>query len=495
MRILSKTLLTERPDLPHGPAPKTRRVLQFGEGGFLRAFVDQMLDAANEALGLDLGVVVVQPIPRGALETLRAQDHLYTVLLRGISAGRTQKERRIITCLLGSVNPYTEYGALLAEARNPDLRFIVSNTTEAGIVYTGEDRFEDTPPASFPGKLTRFLYERYTVFSGDPARGLVLLPCELIDGNGDALREAVRRIAQDWALPEDFLTWLSGANLFCNTLVDRIVTGFPREEAQDLWREMGYRDDLLDVGEPFGLWVIEGPEALEAELPLARAGLPVVFTRDVTPYKQRKVRILNGVHTALMPVGYLAGKNTVGECLADPLLRRMTGHCLNREILPTLDMPQEELRTYADSVLERFENPFNRHALLSIALNSISKFRARVLPSLLAYQQRIGALPPLLTLSLVALIFFYRGRLSEQGTLVGDRNGELYPIVDDQSVIDFFLKHRKRHGLPMVREVLENTAFWGQDLNEIPGLCQAVADLMQRLRTVGVYAVLEDLDE
>lgn len=493
MMQLNRANLSQLPQAPLGRAPATERVLQFGEGGFLRAFADWMLDIANEKLGLDAGVVVVQPIAQGLLAALAAQDHLYTVLLRGVQEGKTRCESRIVQSLTRGIDPYVDFAAYLAAARQPALRFLLSNTTEAGIVYTGEDRIEDAPQASFPGKLTRFLYERYQAFDGAPDKGFVLLPCELIDRNGDTLLACVQKTAEQWGLGAGFARWIRESNWFCNTLVDRIVTGFPRQEAPALWQGLGYRDDLLDVAEPFGLWVIEAPAFVAEELPLDRAGLPVIFTEDATPYKLRKVRMLNGAHTAMVLGAFLAGKNTVGECMADPVIRRFLEHVLYAEIMPTLDLPQAELQAFAASVLERFQNPFNQHYLLSIALNCVSKFRARVLPTIQAYVARRGVLPPALTYALAALIAFYSGHLSEQGQMVGQRGGEAYPIVDDQAVLDFFVCHEHDGIVPRVRAVLGNVAFWGEDLRRIPDFEAAVADQLGRIQSLGALGAMEEL--
>ena len=326
----------------------------------------------------------------------------------------------------GGLNPYEDFDAFLAQARNPDLRFIVSNTTEAGIVYTGQDRLEDRPQASFPGKLTRLLYERWQ--AGLP--GLIMLPVELIDNNGGELHTCVLKTAEQWKLPAAFMTWLEQENVFASTLVDRIVTGYPRQEAQALCEELRYEDKLLVAAEPFALWVIEGPASIAKALPLDRAGLPVVFTDNVKPYKMRKVRVLNGAHTSMVLAAYLCGLDTVGECMADPLVRSYLLHILDQEILPTLPKDLEETQAFASAVVERFENPFNRHLLMSIALNSVSKFRARVLPSIHAYAGQFGKLPPALTFSLAALLAFYRA-----GTRAKDG---AYTVADDAPVLAAF---------------------------------------------------------
>ncbi|MDR1570050.1 MAG: tagaturonate reductase [Oscillospiraceae bacterium] len=465
--------------------PSRAAVLQFGEGNFLRAFVDWMIDVANEKLGLNVGVRVVQPIERGMVDALSAQDNLFTVLLRGKQNGRVVKEARIVRSVIGAVNPYEDFDAFLSEARNNDLMIVVSNTTEAGIAYTGNDRFDDRPPASFPGKVTRLLYERWS--AGLP--GLVFAPCELIDANGDALRECVLKTAAQWSLEPAFQLWLVEENEYLNTLVDRIVTGYPRQEAEELWTELGYRDNLLDVAEPFGLWVIQSSDRFERALPLHKAGLPVIFAPDVDPYKKRKVRLLNGAHTAMVHAGYLCGLDTVGECMGDPMIRRFMALALENEIMPYLPLDQDDVRAFAEAVVERFENPFNRHLILSITLNSISKFRARVLPSIDIYIEKNGVPPPALAFSMASLLAFY---------LNGEREKDgAYPLVDDAPALACFEKARGGAPRDAARALLAESPacdiLWGGSLARLQGFIDAVANDLERIDRLGMRAALECL--
>lgn len=460
--------------------PDKIAVLQFGEGNFLRAFVDWMLDIANERLDLNLGVMVVQPIAQGLVDTLNAQDGLYTVLLRGKENGAVTRQTRAVGCVRGGLNPYADFDAFLAQARNPDLRFIVSNTTEAGIVYTGQDALEDRPPASFPGKLTRLLYERWQ--AGLP--GVIILPVELIDNNGGELHDCVLKTVEQWKLPPAFKAWLEWENVFAGTLVDRIVTGYPREDARALCEELGYEDKLLVAAEPFALWVIEGPDSIANALPLDQAGLPVVFTDNVKPYKMRKVRVLNGAHTSMVLAAYLCGLDTVGECMADPLVRPYLLHILDREILPTLPKDLEETQAFANAVVERFENPFNRHLLMSIALNSVSKFRARVLPSIHAYVEQFGSLPKALSFSLAALLAFYRAGARE-------KDGA-YTVADDAPVLEAFEATRGEVPAVAVPKLLANAALWGEDLCAVDGLCARVTKVLETIEQAGMRAALTE---
>lgn len=464
------------------------RVVQFGEGNFLRAFVDYMLDVANDREAFDGSVAIVKPIEAGGLDAFRRQDCVYTVILRGGKEKSPSVEKRIVTSVDRAVDAYGEYEKFMGLARLESLRFIVSNTTEAGIVYDGTDSFSLEPPKSYPGKLTKFLYERYKAFQGDERRGVILLPVELIEANGRKLKECVLRLSHLWNLEEGFRAWTERCCVFCSTLVDRIVTGYPKDEAEALERELGYEDRLLDTAEPFALWVIESdrPELVEKEFPLDRAGLPVVFTKDQTPYRERKVRVLNGAHTSTVPGAYLAGFDTVGECMKDPVVRGFMEEAVYREIVPTVHLPREEVVGFADSVFERFENPFIRHMLLSIALNSVSKWKVRVLPSLKDSLAETGRLPRCLTFSFAALLKFYSSDRMEGGALVGERNGVPYRILDDAEVLSFF---RESSGLPdaeLARKAAARADFWGGDLNLIPGFRDLVSEDLALIRERGM---------
>ena len=468
------------------------RVLQFGEGNFLRAFVDYFIDMMNEKAGFNTKVVLTQPIAPGLAKLVNAQDGLYTLLLRGSENGQAVDARRVISCVSRCLNPYEDYAALLEVAHNPELRWIVSNTTEAGIVYDPAPKFEDTPPASFPAKLTRFLYERYTAFSGAADKGLVILSCELIDNNGKELAACVDKHITAWALSDEFAAWVKNSCIFCSTLVDRIVPGRIRDAAAvaKLEEELGYHDELLDVGEVFGFWVIEGPQSLAEELPFAKAGLPVIFTDDVTPYKKRKVRILNGAHTSMVLGAYLAGQNIVRNCMQDDVIRGFMNKAIYDEIIPTLPLPRAELDEFAAAVADRFNNPFVDHELLSISLNSTSKWRARVQPSLESYLEEQGKLPRCLTLSLAALIAFYGCHIEgkEDNALVCRRPaGDVYKVMDDAWVLDFYWQNKDAAPADLAEAVLKNEEMWGRDLTALPGFADAVKADLALIMEKGAY--------
>ncbi len=432
-------------------------VIQFGEGGFLRGFVDYFFQKLKDQGLFDGSVVIVQPIERGMCETLMRQNCEYNLFLRGVEDGKVVDEHTHIDVISRCVNPYTDCEGYLALAENPDFRFIVSNTTEAGIEFVPENRFEDTPARSFPGKLTQLLYRRYRL--GLP--GFIILSCELIDHNGEELRKCCLQYAQLWGLEAGFKDWLLCANDFCSTLVDRIVTGFPRDEHQTLCERIGQQDDMMDTAEIFHLWVIQGHH--EDELPLQKGGFHVIWTDDVDPYKKRKVRILNGAHTSMVLGAHLYGLETVGECLKDARVSALLKKCIFEEIIPTIGDTQEN-RQFGEAVLERFSNPFIRHLLLSIALNSVSKFKARVLPTILEYKEQFGAYPKGLTFSLAALIAFYRTDAANDGE-------EIVRFMKGASVAD----------------ILKKDAYWGQDLSDLLPEVQRWYDLIEENGMAAAY--------
>ncbi len=475
------------------------RVLQFGAGVFLRGFVDWMIDGMNRK-GLFRGrVVVVASITPGTVQTLNQQNGAYTHFARGIENDRLVEEKRIVTAIRRGIDVYKNFDEYLKCAHNPDLRFIVSNTTEAGIEYRAEDRQGDMPPVSFPAKLTLLLIERYKAFEGDVSMGFVFLPCELIERNGDKLKETVLQTAENWGLDPKIVKWITEANIFTNTLVDRIVTGFPRDEIQTLWRQSGYVDDLFNTSEVFHLWVIEGPPSLARELPLREAGFNVIFTGDMTPYRDRKVRILNGAHTATVLAAYQAGENLVGECMKDPLIRSFMTRAIYDEVIPTLTLTRQELDAFAVAVFERFSNPFIHHALLGISLNSISKYKTRVLPSVEQYFAMKGELPARLTFALAALITFYCGTEVRDGALIGHRGGEEYRIHDGHSILETFARlwsgfDGSGEGIRKLTEsVLQREDWWGKDLRGLPGFSQSVSGYVESILTRGMRASLQQV--
>ena len=466
------------------------KIMQFGEGNFLRAFVDYFFDIANEKAGFNGKAVLVQPIASGLTDLINQQEGLYTLYLRGSEKGQKIDSKRVISSCSRAINPYAPNGwqSVLDLAKSPALEIVVSNTTEAGIVYDPSCKCDDIPPSSFPAKLTRVLYERFK--AGLP--GLVILSCELIDNNGKELLSCVNKHIDDWGLGSDFKDWVNTQNIFCSTLVDRIVPGRIRDpqELAALNQANGYEDALLDVGEVFGVWIIEGPAGLEDKLPFKKAGVNVHVVPDVTPYKKRKVRILNGAHTGFVPGAYLAGFDIVRDCMNDDIIRGFMNKMLYDEIIPTLPLDKQDLTNFAEAVQDRFNNPFVNHELMSISLNSTSKWRARNMPSFLEYVDAKKSLPPCLTMSLAAYIAFYSSdiqELTEKG-LVCSRGKNTYTVSDDRWVLEFYFAHKDDEPEALVNAVLTNKDMWGQNLTEIPGLEAEIVKDLKMIRAEGAKA-------
>lgn len=503
MSRLNKTMLAGEikfpPGLEAGPYPGhlPERVLQFGEGNFLRAFVDWMFHELNKK-GLFQGrVVVVQPLARGLVEELNRQDGLYTLILRGYQDGRMVEKREIITSISRGLNPYEDWPAVLHCAEDPEIDIIISNTTEAGIIYDPGDSLTAAPPRSFPGKLTAFLYHRFRHFQGDPDKGMLILPCELIDRNGDNLKAITLRLAGEWGLPEGFRQWLQEANQFFNTLVDRVVPGYPREEAEELAGELGYQDALLDTGELFHLWVIEGPEHFKEKLPFHKAGLNVIWTDDLTPYRTRKVRILNGAHTSTAAVAFLSGIDTVREAVEHPRVGRFMEDLIYNEVIPATDLDQSMLAEFAGEVLQRFRNPTIVHRWESILLNTTSKYKTRVLPSLLDYAAKNKAVPAKLTFSLAAMAVLFKDGKTNGRQFAGERAQGRFSLEDDPEALAFWQGAWQQYqgtaasALGTAKYILGSSAIWGRDLNTVPGLAEKLGEYLQEIITCGMAAALE----
>lgn len=465
------------------------KVIQFGEGNFLRAFVDWQIDKMNKEADFNGSVAVVQPLEGGLIHMLNEQDCLYTLYLQGIQNGKATKTHTVIDCIDRAVDPYKDYNKYLELAEIPSVRFIISNTTEAGIVFENDDKLEGGCQNGYPSKLTALLYHRFKTFNGALDKGLNIIPCELIDRNGEKLKEIVLKYAEIWNLGDEFITWINTANTFFCSLVDRIVPGYPRDTIEEVRAELGYDDNLVDVGEVFHLWVIEGPQCLKEELPIEKAGLNVKVVDDMTPYRTRKVRILNGPHTAMVPVAYLYGLETVGETVDHEIMGQYVRELIFEEIVPTLDLPHDELVQFGNDIIERFQNPYVKHYLMSIALNSMSKYKTRDLPSLTEYLKRKGELPRKLVYSLAALIEFYKGK----------RGNEDIKLADDEHILELYKNlwsecDGSESGLKtLVTKVLAYDRNWGMDLNEIEGLTQSVTDNLILIEKAGMKEAVKSV--
>lgn len=463
------------------------RVLQFGEGNFLRCFVDWMFHQLNKKAGFDGSVVVVQPIDKGMVNMLNEQDGLYTIYLRGLKNGKAESNHEVIDVISRGINAYEDFPSYLKTAEQPDIRYVISNTTEAGIAFDDNDKSTDTPPSSFPAKLALWLNHRYKAFKGDPSKGVHIIPCELIEKNADNLKKIILQLAAKWDYEVDFVNWLNKSCTFNNTLVDRIVPGYPRERIGEITTELGYEDKQVVEGEPFHLWVIQASDGLQKELPFPSIGLDVLYVDDITPYRTRKVRILNGAHTALVPVAYLYGIDTVRESVEHPVVGKYLRDTIFEEIIPTLDLPKKELEQFANEVIDRFRNPYIKHLLMSIALNSWSKFETRVLPSILEYKKRKGVIPERLAFSLAATIAFYKGKRGDETIALNDDGGVMALLKSAWESTDGSEPGIKQ----LVTKVLGYEKNWKQDLNQVEGLNDAVTKHLINIEKHGVKKAIE----
>ncbi|MCL6217524.1 tagaturonate reductase [Zunongwangia pacifica] len=453
------------------------KVVQFGEGNFLRAFVDFVIDKLNKEANFNAGVAVIQPLAGGLVELLNEQDGLYNLFMKGVKQGEEIQEQRTISCIQKGINPYKNYDEYLKLAEEESLEFIISNTTEAGIAYDESDTLEGAPHNSFPAKLTALLYKRFQYFKGDSAKGLTIIPCELINYNADTLKKIILQYAELWKLEADFVTWINTSNSFHNTLVDRIVPGYPKDDIDAYQSKLELEDKLIVSAEVFLLWVIEGGDALKAKIPFDQIDENILVVEDMQPYRTRKVRILNGAHTTMVPFSLLFGNETVKETVDHEFTGAFVKEAIFNEIIPTLSLPEEELKTFAEEVLDRFRNPFIKHQLASIALNSVSKFKVRVLPSLLAFQKDCNRLPLHLTFAFACLIRFYRG----------EWNNQTLPINDDDSVVAELKRIWELHSYQEISEqALKNEKFWDQDLTKISELKDQVATALELIETKGI---------
>ena len=466
------------------------RILQFGKGNFLRAFAEWTVQQLNESsLEFQSSIAIVEATPRGGGEMINQQDGLYYLILEGIKEGQPTRTTQLIDCVNRCINPYKEYSAYEQLIESPDLRIIISNTTEAGIQWAEGETLDMQPQPSFPGKMAALLYKRYKQFAGAADKGLIILCCELIENNGDRLKELVLKHANNWDLEADFIEWLEQCCAFCSTLVDRIVSGFPKDRITEIQSELGYEDQLVVVGEHYHNWVVKAPDWVAAEFPADKVGLNVSFVdaakqREI---REQKVRILNGSHTGTMAAAYLSGFDTVREAMEDPCIGQFVKDMVAQEIVPNISGDPDYLQQFADKILERFYNPFIHHEWLSISLNSMSKWETRVLPSLLDALKNNGALPERITLSLAALIAFYRGRRGE----------ESYSCKDNADILELYDKvwgDYESNTLELeslVRTVLAYEANWKRDLNQIPGLTTAVTRKLASILTYGMRETLK----
>ena len=453
------------------------KVIQYGEGNFLRAFVDYIIDKLNKEADFNAGVAVIQPLAGGMVEMLNEQDGLYNLFLRGIKNGEETEEIHTISCIQQGLNPYEDYDKYLALATGEELQFLISNTTEAGISFDDTDTLDGKPHSSFPAKVTALLYKRFNHFEGASDMGLTIIPCELINHNADTLKKTILQYADLWELGDAFKSWVETSNSFHNTLVDRIVPGYPKDDIESYQSQLAFKDNLIVSAETFLLWVIEGDERFKAKIPFDKIDDNVLVVEDMQPYRTRKVRILNGAHTTMVPFSILFGNETVKETVDNEFTGKFVRDAVFKEINPTLDLPEEELSAFADAVFDRFRNPFIKHQLSSIALNTVSKFKVRVLPSLLAFEKEYNRLPENLTFALACLIRFYKGSWK----------GAALPVNDDATVVAEFEAAWEQGGYEAIsNRILSNTAYWDQDLTQVGDLEARIAQALELIEEYGV---------
>jgi tagaturonate reductase len=469
-----------------GVSSYPERIIQFGEGNFLRAFVDWIIWNMNKKADFNSSVVVVQPIDKGMIDMLNAQDDLYHVNLQGLDKGKTVNSLDLIDVISRALNPYTQFEEFLKLAENPEMRFVISNTTEAGITFDAECKLEDKPAKSYPGKLTQLLYHRFKTFNGDKTKGLIVFPCELIFLNGHKLKETIYQYIDLWNLGAEFKTWFEEACGVYATLVDRIVPGFPRKDIDAIKEKLQFDDNLVVQAEIFHLWVIEAPKSVEKEFPADKAGLNVLFVDSEAPYHERKVTLLNGPHTVLSPVAYLSGLNIVREACQHEVVGKYVTKVMTDELMETLNLPKEELKQFAHDVLERFNNPFVEHAVTSIMLNSFPKFETRDLPGLKTYLERKGELPKGLVLGLAGIITYYKGGKRADGA-------EITPN-DDPKIMDLLTNLWASGSTKKVAEgVLAAEFIWNENLNNIPGLTDLVVSYLDSIQSKGMLETVKSI--
>ncbi len=448
------------------------KIVQFGGGNFMRGFTDYVIDKLNKEAEFNAGIVNVQPTPNGSVHKLEEQGNLYTLFSRGIKKGEIIDEKCVISAIQKSVNPYADYNSFLELAKEEELEFVFSNTTETGIAYDETENTYEGPHKNFPAKVAVLLHERYKHFNGAADKGLRIIPCELIEENAVVLKGIILKYAQLWNLEEGFAQWIEQSNHFHNTLVDRIVPGYPKDDAATYEDQLDYEDQVMVVSETFLLFVIQEAENLNDRIPFTKINEQILVVDDIQPYRLRKVRILNGGHTLMLAPAILSGKETVKESVDDQFIGKFLKDAIFNEVNPTLGLNETELKEFAEEVFDRFRNPFIKHHLASIALYFVSKFKVRVLPSLLTYIENKGKLPVNLTFSLASLIRFYQGSFGEKAL----------PLNDEEGIVAKFKEIWANEEYEKVAELaLSETSFWDRDLTQVEGLKTAVAKALYEI--------------
>lgn len=494
---MKKLNLSSFPELKSN-APE--KIIQFGEGNFIRAFIDWIVYKMNKADIYNGRIVAIQPTPHGkVVGKLNAQDSLFTTILRGIENGKKVDNREIVNSISRGINPYTNWSDVLKCAENPDIEIVFSNTTEAGLKYNSDDTMQMTPPLSYPAKLTLYLYHRYQYFNGAKDKGMYILPCELLENNGALLKNIILKYIDQWNLPDEFKTWLETSNKFYNTLVDRVVSGYPKDEISKLTAELNYEDTLIACGEPFLFFAIEGDKSLNDKLPLLDSGLNIVIEDNIAKYRLRKVRILNGGHTANVPATFLAGLDTVTQMMDDHITGKFTRQTIRNIILPSISLDKQMLTQFADATIERFQNPFIKHHLQSILLNCTAKFKARVLPSLIEYHAKFHKFPKNLCFAFAAYIYLYKTDKVDKNYFYIKHNNQECKLQDDETAVVKLTTAWKsyQHDLISANKVAEtilaDNDLWSVDLTKYPELINAVANYLYEIDLKGTKEIMQSL--
>ncbi|MHA1267392.1 MAG: tagaturonate reductase [Candidatus Helarchaeota archaeon] len=477
------------------------KILQFGEGRFIRAFLNYFMEVANHKQIFNGRSIIIQPRKADKAQLINAQDGLFTLCSRGLRNGVQYQKFMIISSIKEAIAAKIDWNTILTIAELPTIQIIASNTTEAGLIYDPTDKMDSSPPTSFPGKLTALLYHRYQFFDGAKDKGLFILPLELIENNGTLLKKLIIQVSQQWNLGKSFLRWLNEANSFYNCIVDRIVTGFPKqEELTHFQSQLNYEDKFFNIAELYHSWIIEGDQKLRTVIPFDQAGLNVQFVSNITNYYLRKVRILNGAHTSMVPIAYLSGKNFVKESIEDPIIGTYIDAILTNEVIPFIDLPHEELLAYKKTIIERFRNPFLEHKLISISLYSCSKMKLRVLPSILAYYKKFHTPPPLLPFAFAAFLAFMNIREKSDTDWIGYRDSEPFSYQDDPDILETFYKAWRSvnpleldHLTRLVTKICQNITLWEQDLTQLPEFVSIVAKHLYNIFKTGMLPSLQSL--
>lgn len=466
------------------------KILQFGTGVLLRGLVDYLVDKANKK-GVFKGRIVVVKSTDGPTTEFTAQDNLFTAHIKGVSQGELINQTLVNASISRVLQSNADWDKVLETIHQPELQVIVSNTTEVGIQYA-EENITTGVPASFPGKLLAVLWERYQYFKGKPGAGFVIVPTELVVDNGRKLQEIVLRLAAYNKLPEAFTQWVETNNHFCNSLVDRIVPGKPRD-LEELQQQAGYTDGLWIDVEPFLLWAIEGEEHIRQVLSFHQADKRMLIEPSITPYREQKLRILNGSHTISVPLAFLGGLNTVYECMEHPYMGSFFRTVVMEEILPTIQDVCPQADTFAQDVLDRFANPYIAHKLISITFQESSKMNARNVRTLVRYYERRHMLPPAMSLGFAAMLLFLRPVKEEGGKYYGERGTEQYLITDDNAAI--FAAYWKNVATgdnagvaSLVQQICADNRLWESDLSQLPGFVDTVAGHLAGMLQEGTLA-------